>query len=79
MPIKRLVYSYSVPTIVITAKRSDLLYPTPLLTAGYSITGSGSPINSSKSPIRYSYSLINSVIASLRRIILSLNYSGRTG
>ena len=79
MPIKRLIYSYSVPTIVIAAKRGDLLRSAPLLTAGCSIAGPGSPIGSFKFPIRRSYSLINSAIASFRRIASSLNYSGGTG
>ena len=65
MPIKRLIYSYNVPITIIAAKRSDLLRPTPLLTAGYSIAGSESPIGSSKSPIQRSYSLTNSIITSL--------------
>ena len=51
MPTKRLIYSYNVPTAVITAKRGDFLRPALLLTAGYSIAGPGSPTNSSKSPI----------------------------
>ena len=65
MFIKRLIYSYNVPTTAITTKRSDLLRSIPLLTAGYSIAGSKSPIgssksiiNSSKSPIQRYYSLI---------------------
>ena len=65
MPIKRLIYSYSVPITVIAAKCGDLLRPTPLLTAGYSIAGSESPIGSSKSPIQRSYSFINFTITSL--------------
>ena len=79
MPIKRLIYSYNVPTAAAIAKRGDLLRPAPLLTADYSTTGPESPTNSSKSPIRRSYSLINFIIASSRRITLSLNYSGGTG
>ena len=51
IPIKRLIYLYSVPITAIAAKRGDLLRPAPLLIAGYSIAGPRSPIGSSKSPI----------------------------
>ena len=76
MPIKRSIYSYNIPIIVIVAKCGDFLRPALLLTAGYSIVGPGSPISFSKSPIRRSYSFINSTIVSFRRIALSFNYSG---
>ena len=79
MPIKRLIYLYNVPIAAIAAKRGDLLRSAPLLITGYFIAGPGSLIGSSRSPIRRSYSLINSIIISFRRIILSLNYSDGTG
>ena len=79
MPIKHLIYLYNVPITVIAAKCSDFLRSAPLLTAGYSIAGPGSLISSSKSFIRRSYFFTNSIIASFRRIISSLNYSSGTG